>query len=1483
MKGRSLKNAFPDGTLDESGALRVPRTENTLKKAYQYLFSIQNADGGWGSSKGEASTIQITAMSLISLRSCPDTPQKAIAINNAVGYLLSGQHKDGGFGDRSSTVRETALVYHALCGVLDEPRILDSTRNYIISAQSDDGSWGDDNYCTSLAIEACAASGIAMPAESVPDSQAAVDAMPEESAPAAQEKQLMSPTSPPERDAGIPANTEDGISRDQTRERLQNTKISLVSRRKASASSTPEQTSDNASAIKTVVVQSVNTDRKKYLPHETVYIYSTIDNRSDRGLSVVVNAQIADSQGHIIDVASHDTSPTIMLVAGTCEPATLVWNTGINPPGSYNVRFHVADAADGRILDERKITLTIAPSIMIDEVNLAITPLMINVDELAEIGLTISLQNRSNTDCLLKAELIMKDPEGSTVHRDSCDLELPASLSDISMDLASFDHVFDKCGQYIMETTIRSGSTVYSQAKSAIRVFPAIRIEATRSIDPSIVTPDGDKMAKIGIRVEGVGMTSNPAIVNAGTNTTGDCISLTFDKAMADPTGNESRFAVRADETAIPVRDVYLDVPDITTFRLYLDRPVREDQEIFITCTSKELICVEGKSLVPFYDQRVANRVSPPIFNQDGYGYSGMIPPRPLNENIVMTGYTQWPSGFRKGNLAFTGAVFDGQCIWMVPANSHSVVKIDRSTGEMTAHSQWPEGFTKGNLAFTGAVFDGKYIWMVPANSDSVVKLDKNTGKMTAYNKWPDGFSKGGHAFSGGVFDGENIWMIPSYAQSVIRISTDNGAMQKFDRWPAGFAKGGYAFAGGVFDGQYIWMIPANADSVIKLDSQTGEMTRYNEWPAGLGRVEYAFAGGVFDGQYIWMIPYYSEQVIRIDSTTGKMTGHHKRPEYLGKVEYAFAGAVFDGQYIWMVPLNADRVVRIDKDTGEATEYADWPQGFHKGVNAFAGGVFDGECIWMIPSYADRVLRICPYSSLSVSANITSNDAFFLYVSQDESEEGTLVGKGQGWSSIHSINASLVPGVTNYLHVKCVDKKGPIAAFIGDFTLNDPNFHFTDGSRHIITSEENWRVYLDRFGGALGSTVSIGKNGVGSWSTRFGIDLEANWIWTHRGTDKGTRYFSTPIYYSAVPTAPMEDVHITGMIGGPGVVLDEMSFTRKPSKIERNGDVTIAQWHLNQVRIGQREDVFFNVTIKDTIPGEDRIINDSLEITYKDAMGTPVHREFGPCHVHVLESSLISAIDIADKIYRTGEDIIISCAFNNLSANEKNLDLKAVIENAEGILISEAFIQNIPFPPGEETKIDDIALKLVATKAGMHRARVSLSDNGEEVATVSSEFIVEEAPVQVKDVMAASTEENSHNDLDREISTDTDETSSGLLPAPDMAGLEATIIAQPSPIYQGLSETIYYTIAKGNIDDLANFQVEVAISTLDTGERKQTFKAPVSHIKNGTFTGSFTFSTGKLEAGDYSVSLMVAPGLTAQPQKIAVTTFAVRRIEVVVT
>ena len=114
-----------------------------------------------------------------------------------------------------------------------------------------------------------------------------------------------------------------------------------------------------------------------------------------------------------------------------------------------------------------------------------------------------------------------------------------------------------------------------------------------------------------------------------------------------------------------------------------------------------------------------------------------------------------------QGGAAFTGGVFDGQSIWLVPYSSSNIIKINPATGGLTtyAHGQ-------GGAAFIGGVFDGQSIWLVPHDSSNIVKINPATGGLTTY-----AHGQGGAAFYGGVFDGQSIWLVPHGSSNIIKIN----------------------------------------------------------------------------------------------------------------------------------------------------------------------------------------------------------------------------------------------------------------------------------------------------------------------------------------------------------------------------------------------------------------------------------------------------------------------------------------------------------------------------------------------------------------------------------------------------------------------------------------------------------------------------------------------------------------------------------------
>ncbi len=777
---------------------------------------------------------------------------------------------------------------------------------------------------------------------------------------------------------------------------------------------------------------------------------------------------------------------------------------------------------------------------------------------------------------------------------------------------------------------------------------------------------------------------------------------------------------------------------------------------------------------------------------------------------------------------------------------------------------------------------------------------------MTEYNKWPSEFKKGGHAFAGGVFDGQHIWMIPSYAESVVKIDKDTGVMTECKNWSPKFKKGGYAFAGGVFDGQHIWMIPANADSVIKIDKDTGMMTEYDNWPAEFKKGGHAFAGGVFDGQHIWMIPYYADRVVKIDKDIGTMNWLHQRPPEFSNVEYAFTGGVFDGENIWMIPLNADSIVKVNKNTGEEIKYNNWPSGFSKGVNAFTGGVFDGENIWMIPSSADKVIKISSFSSNSVSANVTANDTFYFYISQDESVEGTLIGQGNSWTSVYSLNAALVPGVTNYLHIKSADTLGPIAAFIGDFFLNDENFHFKNGTQRLLTGEDCWVVYDDAFGQTEGTITPICKNGIGKWSTRFGIDLSAQWIWTNGGKDLGTRYFSTPIYYSYLFADPVTNVRITNTIPDTNLAIHTNSFSKEPYELSSRGEKTTVEWRFEEISIGQVEDISFDVTLKDLVSGEDRPVTDKLELFYENIEKEQIHEELGPFQVHVFKIEFVSYITTDKSIYKSQEDVNIRGTIKSLSESDQSIDVKIVVENSQGILEEEiAVISDMTFKEGEEKDLKDLVFKPGANHSGDYAVRLFFYDHQKQIGETSANFAIEAVPEAAQVAPEIKEPDKSVEEIEKiipEYSAEEEAFEAGSPSVEEYAVSESlgeiepeietgeviveligTINAQPNPVYQGLAVSISYNVSNDADHDLKDLCVTIHIINPDTEEVKKTFEAPAKAHKGASVAGNFILSTAIFEPRVYTAVLQVAQTKDETPKVIASADFEVRLINVIVT
>lgn len=188
-----------------------------------------------------------------------------------------------------------------------------------------------------------------------------------------------------------------------------------------------------------------------------------------------------------------------------------------------------------------------------------------------------------------------------------------------------------------------------------------------------------------------------------------------------------------------------------------------------------------------------------------------------------------------------------------------------------------------------------------------------------------------------------------------------------------------------------------------------------------------------------------------------------------------------------------------------------------------------------------------------LSARMTADNLYTVYISTNDNTQGTAFGSGNNWGQVYSHSTNLVAGQTYYLHVLANDVGGP-EMMIGDFTVTG-DFKFTNGSQTMSTSAANWKVSSTGWSG-YGSAIDVGGNGISPWGFLSGISSGARYIWRSPWNTSGNdvAYFTTPVIYTGGATTvvlTVTDVNGNSTSGTANVtVLDNIPPTLNcPSNI----------------------------------------------------------------------------------------------------------------------------------------------------------------------------------------------------------------------------------------------------------------------------------------------------------------------------------------------
>ena len=147
-----------DTVLILNALLSDPNTESTvMQKAAAYLINAQRINGSWSFNESSEPVTSLTARTAITLslfqsKTNLTSTELQTSMRKAGEYLVSIQKSDKTWGTDETSIVDTLLSYRAVLDTVGTDAV-DTVDTSIINAQGTDGSWYGSPYITALAIE----------------------------------------------------------------------------------------------------------------------------------------------------------------------------------------------------------------------------------------------------------------------------------------------------------------------------------------------------------------------------------------------------------------------------------------------------------------------------------------------------------------------------------------------------------------------------------------------------------------------------------------------------------------------------------------------------------------------------------------------------------------------------------------------------------------------------------------------------------------------------------------------------------------------------------------------------------------------------------------------------------------------------------------------------------------------------------------------------------------------------------------------------------------------------------------------------------------------------------------------------------------------------------------------------------------------------------------------------------------------------------
>lgn len=222
------------------------------------------------------------------------------------------------------------------------------------------------------------------------------------------------------------------------------------------------------------------------------------------------------------------------------------------------------------------------------------------------------------------------------------------------------------------------------------------------------------------------------------------------------------------------------------------------------------------------------------------------------------------------------------------------------------------------------------------------------------------------------------------------------------------------------------------------------------------------------------------------------------------------------------------------------------------------------------------------------------------------------------------------------------------------------------------------------------------------------------------GSLPGTPY---PIKIKVVD-AQIRNVKVSVLVSTQDIELDSASFRVSPSRIENQGENTLVEWEYPTFAVGQVESLDFDVLFRKPVPGEHRVVTESITLSYEDVDGNLVQQKLDPQIAIVLPSVFDVSLNTDRLTYAANQTVAIVANIRNLADVDAVVDALVEIRDGAGNLVANVGqVPDIFLAHGASRPLEPLSWSTGSTYTGEYEVRLALLDqNGEVTAEAHAPF-----------------------------------------------------------------------------------------------------------------------------------------------------------------